>query len=94
MPVNTNYVGNAYFGEYPLTFAAILNQPESLRLLIAHKADPNKQDFNGNTVLHLLVIYDNLEVNIFISLYIGGINRPNNFFSSIFYYNFLTFKFL
>jgi ankyrin repeat protein len=28
--------------------------------LIAMGADPNKQDFNGNTVLHMLVIYNNL----------------------------------
>ena len=58
--VNTNYVGYAYFGEYALSFAAILNQIDSVRLLIAMGADPNKQDFNGNTVLHMLVIYNNL----------------------------------
>ncbi len=56
----TNYVGSCYFGEYPLSFAAILNQEESIRLLIAMGADPNKQDFNGNTVLHMLVISNNL----------------------------------
>ena len=69
VPINTDYVGNAYFGEYPLSFAAILNQPEIVRLLIAAGADPNKQDFNGNTVLHLLVINNNLvylNFNIFI----------------------------
>jgi transient receptor potential cation channel subfamily V protein 5 len=58
-PVNTNYVGYAYFGEYPLSFAAILNQEECVRLLIAYGADPDKQDFNGNTVLHMLVINNN-----------------------------------
>lgn len=58
--VKTNYVGYVYFGEYPLSFAAILNQEECVRLLIAKGADPNKQDFNGNTVLHMLVIYNNL----------------------------------
>ena len=61
--VNTNYMGYAYFGEYPLSFAAILNQEECVRLLIASGSDPNKQDFNGNTVLHMLVINNNL-VNI------------------------------
>lgn len=61
-PVNTNYVGYAYFGEYPLSFAAILNQEECVRLLIAYGADPNKQDFNGNTVLHMLVINNNMEM--------------------------------
>ena len=59
-PVNTNYMGYAYFGEYPLSFAAILNQEECIRLLMAMGADPNKQDFNGNTVLHMLVINNNL----------------------------------
>lgn len=61
-PVNTNYVGYAYFGEYPLSFAAILNQEECARLLFAFGADPNKQDFNGNTVLHMLVINNNLVI--------------------------------
>jgi len=59
-PVNTNYMGYAYFGEYPLSFAAILNQEECVRLLMAMGADPNKQDFNGNTVLHMLVINNNV----------------------------------
>jgi ankyrin repeat protein len=59
LPVNTNYQGLSYFGEYPLTFAAILNQEECVRLLIARKVDPNYQDSNGNTVLHMLIIYDN-----------------------------------
>lgn len=58
--VNTNYVGYVYFGEYPLSFAALLDQEECVRLLIAKHADPNKQDFNGNTVLHMLVINNNL----------------------------------
>lgn len=57
---NTNYVGYSYFGEYPLSFAAILNQEECVRLLASKGADPNKQDFNGNTVLHMLVINNNL----------------------------------
>jgi transient receptor potential cation channel subfamily V protein 5 len=59
VPVKTNYVGFSYFGEYPLAFAAILNQEECVRILIANGADANKQDSNGNTVLHLLVINNN-----------------------------------
>ena len=47
-----------YFGEYAVGFAAILGQEECVRLLIAKGADPNKQDTNGCTVLHLLVIHD------------------------------------
>jgi transient receptor potential cation channel subfamily V protein 5 len=63
-PVDTNYIGNAYFGGYPLSFAAILNQEVSVRLLIDNGSDVNKQDFNGNTVLHMLVINDNLVINL------------------------------
>lgn len=58
--VNTNYMAPGYFGEYPLSFAVILNQVDSARLLLAMGADPNKQDFNGNTALHMLVINNNL----------------------------------
>lgn len=60
LPVDTNYKGYAYFGEYALSFAAILNQVECIRLLIAKDANPNWQDSNGNTVLHMLVINDNM----------------------------------
>ncbi|XP_044752853.1 transient receptor potential cation channel subfamily V member 5 [Coccinella septempunctata] len=56
----TNYEGYVYWGEYPLTFAACLGQEESFRLILAKGADPNAQDTNGNTVLHLLVIYEKL----------------------------------
>ena len=65
IPVKTNYVGLSYFGEYPLTFAAILNQEECVRILIANGADPNMQDSNGNTVLHLLIINNNPVILIF-----------------------------
>lgn len=63
MPLNTDYQGLSYFGEYPLTFAAILNLEECVRILVAKHADPNRQDLNGNTVLHMLVIKDNLVKN-------------------------------
>ncbi|XP_048244960.1 transient receptor potential cation channel subfamily V member 5-like isoform X3 [Haliotis rufescens] len=54
----TNYEGHVYLGEYPLSFAACLGQEECVRLLIAKGADPNLQDNNGNTVMHMLVIHD------------------------------------
>lgn len=47
-----------YWGEYPLSFAACLGQEECYRLILARGADPDKQDTNGNTVLHMLVIYE------------------------------------
>lgn len=56
----TNYEGYVYWGEYPLSFAACLSQEECYRLVLAKGADPDNQDTNGNTVLHMLVIYEKL----------------------------------
>lgn len=53
----TNYDGYVYWGEYPLSFAACLGQEDCYRLVLSRGADPNAQDTNGNTVLHMLVIY-------------------------------------
>lgn len=58
--VKTNYECFSYFGEYPLSFAAILNNLDCVRLLIAYGARINNQDSNGNTVLHMCVINNNL----------------------------------
>lgn len=49
-----------YWGEYPLSFAACLGQEECYRLMLARGADPDRQDTNGNTVMHMLVIYKKL----------------------------------
>ncbi|XP_072935442.1 transient receptor potential cation channel subfamily V member 5-like [Epargyreus clarus] len=57
---DTNYDGYVYWGEYPLSFAACLGQEECYRLILARGANPDKQDTNGNTVLHMLVIYDKI----------------------------------
>ncbi|KAK7863240.1 hypothetical protein R5R35_001452 [Gryllus longicercus] len=57
----TNYEGYVYWGEYPLSFAACLGQEECYRLVLARGANPDAQDTNGNTVLHMLVIYEKLE---------------------------------
>ncbi|XP_026484620.2 transient receptor potential cation channel subfamily V member 5 [Vanessa tameamea] len=56
----TNYDGYVYWGEYPLSFAACLGQEECYRLILARGANPDKQDTNGNTVLHMLIIYDKI----------------------------------
>lgn len=55
--VHHSYV---YWGEYPLSFAACLGQEECYRLMLARGANPDNQDTNGNTVLHMLVIYEKL----------------------------------
>lgn len=57
----TNYDGYVYWGEYPLSFAACLGQEECYRLVLARGADPDGQDTNGNTTLHMLVIYEKLD---------------------------------
>ncbi|EPB70572.1 ankyrin repeat protein [Ancylostoma ceylanicum] len=63
LPLKTAYTGHMYFGEYPLSFAACMNHPDVYRLLIAFKANPNAQDTNGNTVLHMCVIHENMGHN-------------------------------
>ncbi|XP_076364510.1 LOW QUALITY PROTEIN: transient receptor potential cation channel subfamily V member 5-like [Tachypleus tridentatus] len=63
----TNYEGYVYWGEYPLCFAACLGQEECYRLLLAKGADPNRQDTNGNTITHIMVIYE--KINMFNMVY-------------------------
>lgn len=53
-------VAHAYYGEYPLAFAAAFGHGEIYDFLIEHGADPNLQDSYGNTVLHLLIIRDRM----------------------------------
>ncbi len=60
LPLMTNYEGLSYYGEYPLSFAAVMDQVDCVRLLFAKGVDPNRQDSNGNTVLHMLVIHNKL----------------------------------
>jgi len=67
-----------YWGEYPLSFAACLGQEECYRLILARGADPDKQDTNGNTVMHMLVIYEKLASIIsLILLFSKNINSKN-----------------
>ncbi|CAG5121339.1 unnamed protein product [Candidula unifasciata] len=53
---HTNYEGYAYYGEYPLAFAACLGRTEIYDYLLEHGAHPDLQDVFGNTVLHMVVI--------------------------------------
>ncbi|GFO42754.1 transient receptor potential cation channel subfamily v member 6, partial [Plakobranchus ocellatus] len=52
----TNYDGYAYYGEYPLAFAACFGNTDIYDFLLDHGANPNLQDSFGNTVLHMVVI--------------------------------------
>lgn len=60
MSMSTFFFRRMYYGEYPLAFAACTNQADCYRLLRAKRADPNQQDTNGNTVLHMTVIHENM----------------------------------
>lgn len=54
--------GYAYYGEYPLAFAACFGNKDIYDLLIQYGADPNLQDMFGNTILHMCVInYSNVK---------------------------------
>lgn len=72
----TNYESNTYWGEYPLSFAAGLGLEDMVRYLLARGACPNKQDTNGNTVLHMMVIHDRLDMyDLILDI---GCHRPCN----------------
>lgn len=58
--LTTNYDGYAYWGEYPLSFAACLGLTDCYKLLLAKGANPNRQDSNGNATLHMAVIADRM----------------------------------
>nr|XP_033778709.1 transient receptor potential cation channel subfamily V member 3-like [Geotrypetes seraphini] len=60
-----------YFGEYPLSLAACLNQPDVIEFLLENEynncADITAQDYLGNTVLHALVaIADDSKENMYV----------------------------
>ncbi|CAF2381938.1 unnamed protein product [Rotaria sp. Silwood2] len=61
-PQNSSPESHAYYGEYPLAFAATFGHSEIYDYLVQHGADPNMQDSYGNTVLHLLVIRDRMDM--------------------------------
>ena len=58
----TDYDGYCYWGEYPLNFAAVLSQEECYRLILAQGANHDLQDTNGNTITHIMVVYDNMRM--------------------------------
>ena len=60
----TNYEGLSYLGEYPLAWAACLCNETVYNLLVEEGADPDAQDTYGNTVLHMVVIVEQLGENL------------------------------
>ncbi|KAL7022581.1 hypothetical protein ACKWTF_012298 [Chironomus riparius] len=58
----TDYEGLAYFGEYPLAWAACVNNESVYNLLLEIGSDPDAQDSFGNTILHMVVVNDKLEM--------------------------------
>jgi hypothetical protein len=55
-----------YYGEFPVCFAACTNQKDIVQFLVEEGADLSVQDSNGNTVLHLLVLHELVEMYNFI----------------------------
>lgn len=64
-PNSTDYEGLAYLGEYPLAWSACCNNEGVYNLLIDSDADPDLQDTFGNSVLHMVVVHDQLVNNLF-----------------------------
>lgn len=59
---DTNYEGLAYLGEYPLAWAACVNNESVYNLLLEVGADPDSQDTFGNAILHMVVVGDKLDM--------------------------------
>ncbi|CAJ0936260.1 unnamed protein product, partial [Mesorhabditis belari] len=70
-----DYQGYAYYGEYPLAFAACFGNKDIYDLLIQHGANPNLQDSFGNTILHMCVINYSSVINVTRTLCDIGRNR-------------------
>ncbi|KAK3748465.1 hypothetical protein QZH41_011162 [Actinostola sp. cb2023] len=60
--VSISAICYAYYGEYPAAFAVCFENPDIYDILVRHGADPNRQDTFGNTVLHLCVIHDKMDM--------------------------------
>jgi transient receptor potential cation channel subfamily V protein 5 len=58
--LRTNYKGYVAWGEYSLSFAAVLSQEECYRLILSRGADHDLCDSNGNSVTHIMVVFDNI----------------------------------
>ena len=59
-PTVCYFQGLAYMGEYPLAWSACLCNEGIYNLLLLKGADPDAKDSYGNTVLHMVVVADQL----------------------------------
>ena len=62
IPLKTNYLGYVSWGEYAHNFAAVLNQEEIFRLILAKGGNCDLQDTNGCSASHIMVVYDNIKM--------------------------------
>jgi hypothetical protein len=53
-------LGSLYYGEYPLSWAASIDDKRIYNSLINFGADPNLVDTYGNMVLHVIVVREKL----------------------------------
>lgn len=60
--LKSNYDGFAYFGEYPLSFAASIGNFDMYDVLLESNADVEAKDQLGNTALHLTVIHNKMDM--------------------------------
>ena len=78
IPLKTNYYGYVSWGEYSHNFAAVLNQEEIFRLILAKGGDCDLQDTNGCNASHIMVVYDNIKMFDLVVECGAAINIPNN----------------
>ena len=68
----------AYYGEYPLSFAAATGQKDMALLLYRHGASPYDHDAQGNTALHISVFHGQKEMYDFLGRSLTGAeDRPS-----------------
>jgi hypothetical protein len=61
----TDYKGDTYYGEYPLSFAASLGNKEMYSYLLSKGANPDVKDSFGNTALHMMVIHKQSDMYVY-----------------------------